>query len=42
MEISPIGEILLDSRSSGNFAYRAPRSYSARAYRAAELEGNRL
>ena len=37
MEISPIGEILLDSRSSGNFAYRALRSYRFGAYRAVEL-----
>ena len=42
MEISPIGEILLDFGSSGNFAYRGPRSYGARAYRAVELWGNRL
>ena len=42
MEISPIGKIFLDSRFYGNFAYRGPRSYGERAYRAAELWRNRL
>lgn len=42
MEILPIGKILLDSRSSGNFAYRGSGSYGKRAYRAVELWRNRL
>lgn len=42
MEISPIEKIFLDSRSSENFAYRGPRSYGKKAYRAAESWRNRL